>query len=55
MPGIYVQRQIQGSIDEVWRLTQTPQAHQRWTCGSQRFATYPGSKGSRGGSYTRRD
>jgi hypothetical protein len=30
MPGIYVERRVRGSVDEVWRLTQTPEAHQRW-------------------------
>ena len=29
-PGIYVECRIQGSLDEVWRLTQTPEVHQRW-------------------------
>lgn len=28
--GIYVERLIRGSMDEVWRLTQTPEVHQRW-------------------------
>ncbi len=30
MPGIYVERRVRGSVDEVWRLTQTPELHQRW-------------------------
>jgi hypothetical protein len=30
MPGIYVERRVRGSVDEVWRLTQTPEVHQRW-------------------------
>jgi uncharacterized membrane protein YphA (DoxX/SURF4 family) len=29
-PGIYVESLIRGSLDEVWRLTQTPEVHQRW-------------------------
>jgi len=29
-PGIYVEIFIQGDVDEVWRLTQTPQLHQQW-------------------------
>jgi len=28
--GIYVESFIRGSVDEVWRLTQTPDVHQRW-------------------------
>ena len=28
--GIYVERFIRGTVDEVWRLTQTPKVHQRW-------------------------
>lgn len=30
MRGIYVERRVRGSVDEVWRLTQTPEVHQRW-------------------------
>jgi hypothetical protein len=30
MPGIYVERRVRGSVDEVWRVTQTPEVHQRW-------------------------
>jgi hypothetical protein len=30
MPEIYVERRVRGSVDEVWRLTQTPEIHQRW-------------------------
>jgi hypothetical protein len=30
MPGIYVERRVRGSVDEVWRLTQKPEIHQRW-------------------------
>lgn len=28
--GIYVEIYIRGTIDEVWRLTQTPKLHERW-------------------------
>ena len=28
--GIYVEILIRGTIDEVWRLTQTPKLHERW-------------------------
>ena len=28
--GIYVERLVHGSLDEVWRLTQEPSVHQRW-------------------------
>ena len=30
MVGIYVESRIRGPIDEVWRLTQTPELHERW-------------------------
>ncbi len=29
-PGIYVEILIRGEIDELWRLTQTPELHQPW-------------------------
>jgi len=29
-PGIYVETFIRSDLDEVWRLTQTPDVHQRW-------------------------
>ena len=28
--GIYVERVVRGSLDEVWRRTQVPAVHQRW-------------------------
>src|SRR5579872_4756262 len=29
-PGIYVEIQINGSVDEIWRRTQVPDLHERW-------------------------
>ena len=29
-PGIYVERFIRGTIDQVWSHTQTPEVHERW-------------------------
>jgi len=29
-PPIYVEIRIRGTLDELWRLTQTPDAHRRW-------------------------
>lgn len=34
--GIYVETLVAARLDEVWRLTQTPQLHQRWDL---RFST----------------
>jgi hypothetical protein len=28
--AIYVENRIRGTVDEVWRLTQTPELHERW-------------------------
>lgn len=28
--SIYVENRIRGTVDEVWRLTQTPELHERW-------------------------
>jgi hypothetical protein len=29
-PGIYVEISIHSTVDEIWRLTQTPELHQQW-------------------------
>ena len=40
-PGIYVERVIRGSVDDVWRLTQTPEVHQRWDLRFTRIEYLP--------------
>jgi uncharacterized membrane protein YphA (DoxX/SURF4 family) len=39
--GIYVERLIRASVDEVWRLTQTPEVHQRWDLRFTRIEYLP--------------
>ena len=39
--GIYVETFIRGSLDEVWRLTQTPEVHQRWDLRFTRIQYLP--------------
>ncbi len=40
-PGIYVESFIRGDLDEVWRLTQTPEVHQRWDLRFSRIDYLP--------------
>ena len=50
MPGIYVERRVRGSVDEVWRLTQTPEVHQRWDLRFTEIRYLLETKVSRSGS-----
>jgi hypothetical protein len=45
MPGIYVERRVRGSVDEVWRLTQTPEVHQRWDLRFTEIRYFPRIEG----------
>lgn len=40
-PGIYVEREIDAGIDDVWRLSQTPDLHERWDLRFSRIKYLP--------------